>query len=134
MEDQKSVNMRSSLLARSPFKSKMITVGPIQEKVNLRDILSYVNQVFVLGEIGNYEEVTPCRFEWVDKIQKDCTEFDVNFEFLMCGTVFINPDGKEERYYGFNDMMKPSKKYKMKYDSKTKHRCLHEISFILSEE
>jgi protein gp37 len=113
-----------------PFRNKLVTVGPIQEYVDLRRLLPDICQVFILGEMGDKDTVTPCRCEWVAGIVEDCREYDVNCDLLMAGSVFVDPDGDLRYLNGFDKMMEVADEFGLHHVSETKRRYHHEPSLV----
>ena len=44
----------------------------------------------------NYDGARPCHFEWVKKLSNQCKKYDVTFDFIETGTVFVK-EGKTYR-------------------------------------
>jgi protein gp37 len=130
MEDQNAATVRAPYTWILPFKNKLITVGPIKEYVNLNKILPAICQVFVLGEMGQEDQVVPCDYKWVKKIKEDCEKHDTNFDLLMAGSVFIDDKGRRRVLKGFNEMMGIADEYELHYKSKTKRQYHHEPSLV----
>ena len=132
VESQEEFDRRWRISEALPFRRKLITVAPIQEYVDITPLLHVTDQVFVMGEMGDPNTVTPCELEWVRGIMDDCVEFDVNFDLLMAGTVFS--DGSSRRILmSYEDMMEPADEFGLHHESGTRSKCIHEPSFIFEE-
>lgn len=95
-ENQKRADERIPILHSLPFKHKGIMCAPLIGSVDIDRYLAegQIEQVLCGGE--NYDGSRPCRYEWVKLLYEQCKTYDVTFNFIETGTVFIK-DGK--RYH-----------------------------------
>lgn len=82
-----------------PFKHKGIMTAPLIGSVDIEKYLQegQIEQVLCGGE--NYDGSRECRYEWVKSLSDQCRRYDVTFNFIETGTVFI----KDGRRYHIRD-------------------------------
>lgn len=95
-ENQRRADERIPILLDLPFKHKGIMCAPYIGRVSIEKYLPFgqIEQVLCGGE--NYDGSRPCDFDWVKSLYAECVKYDVTFNFIETGTVFIK-DGK--RYH-----------------------------------
>ena len=95
-ENQQRTDERLPILLELPFKHKGVMCAPFIGEVSLKKYLAcgQIEQVICGGE--NYDGARPCNFDWVIKLYNECREYDVSFDFIETGTVFVK-DGKNYR-------------------------------------
>lgn len=98
-ENQRRADERLTLLLELPFQHKGVMCAPLIGPVDLEPYLQsgQIEHVSCGGE--NYDGARPCRFEWVEALQRQCRAADVTFSFIETGTVFI----KNSRRYRLPD-------------------------------
>ncbi len=125
-ENQKRADERIPILHKLPFKHKGIMAAPLIGEVDIDEYLAQgqIEQVLCGGE--NYDGSRPCRFEWVQRLYEQCRKYDVTFNFIETGTVFIK-DGKRYRI--------PDKRVQSQqaFRSGLNHKG-RDIKFILTDE
>ena len=67
-------------------------ISPVDAEEYLRTGL--IEEVLCGGE--NYDGARPCHYEWVKQLSDQCRKYDVTFDFIETGTVFVK-DGKTYR-------------------------------------
>lgn len=87
-ENQEKTELRLPVFQTVPAKRKYILVSPILEQVELGPFLAAgdIEMVSVGGE--SYENARICDFDWVKKIQEDCSQYGVTFDFHQTGSNF----------------------------------------------
>ena len=95
-ENQRRADERIPILFELPFKHKGIMAAPFIGPLDIGKYLAEgrIEQVLCGGE--NYDGSRPCRYEWVKSLSDQCRAYDVTFNFIETGTIFIK-DGK--RYH-----------------------------------
>ena len=95
-ENQRRADERIPILFELPFKHKGIMAAPFIGPLDIGKYLAegQIEQVLCGGE--NYDGSRPCRYEWVKSLSDQCRAYDVTFNFIETGTIFIK-DGK--RYH-----------------------------------
>ncbi len=95
-ENQRRADERIPILLDLPFKHKGIMCAPYIDKVSIKKYLpmGQIEQVLCGGE--NYDGSRPCDFDWVKSLRAECERYDITFNFIETGTVFIK-DGKTYR-------------------------------------
>ena len=92
-ENQRRADERIPIMLELPFKHKGIMTAPMLGAVDIDKYLAtgQIEQVLCGGE--NYDGSRPCRYEWVKALSDQCRKYDVTFNFIETGTVFIK-DGR----------------------------------------
>ena len=67
-------------------------IGPVDAEEHLRTGL--IEEVLCGGE--NYDGARPCHYEWVKLLSDQYRQYDVTFNFIETGTIFVK-DGKRYR-------------------------------------
>ena len=95
-ENQRRADERIPLLFQLPFKHKGIMTAPLIGAIDIEQYLQsgIIEQVLCGGE--NYDGSRPCHYDWVKKLSEQCCKYDVTFDFIETGSVFIK-DGKTYR-------------------------------------
>ena len=88
-ENQRRADERLSLLLDIPAKHKGFMaapfIGPVDAEQYLRT--GQIEEVLCGGE--NYDGARPCHYEWVKSLNDQCRRYDVTFDFIETGTVFV---------------------------------------------
>ncbi len=92
-ENQSRADERIPLLFQLPFKHKGIMTAPLIGAIDIEQYLQsgIIEQVLCGGE--NYDGSRPCHYDWVRQLSEQCRKYDVTFDFIETGSVFIK-DGK----------------------------------------
>lgn len=92
-ENQKRADERLSILLDIPAKHKGFMAAPFIGEVDAEKYLATGQFEEVLCGGENYDGSRPCHYEWVKKLSDQCRRYDVTFDFIETGTVFVK-DGK----------------------------------------
>ncbi|MDD2428302.1 MAG: DUF5131 family protein [Eubacteriales bacterium] len=92
VENQRTADVRLSVLAHLKIKHKNIIAQPLIERIDIEQHLTNVELVVVGGESDR--NARPLDYTWVLDIREQCRRADTHFEFRQCGTHFIK-DGKQ---------------------------------------
>jgi protein gp37 len=92
-ENQRRADERIPLLFQLPFKHKGIMTAPLIGAIDIEQYLQLgiIEQVLCGGE--NYDGSRPCHYDWVKQLSEQCRKYDVSFDFIETGSVFVK-DGK----------------------------------------
>lgn len=92
-ENQRRADERIPLLFQLPFKHKGIMTAPLIGAIDIEQYLQsgIIEQVLCGGE--NYDGSRPCHYDWVKQLSEQCRKYDVTFDFIETGSVFVK-DGK----------------------------------------
>lgn len=92
-ENQRRADERIPLLFQLPFKHKGIMTAPLIGAIDIEQYLQsgIIEQVLCGGE--NYDGSRPCHYDWVTQLSEQCRKYDVTFDFIETGSVFVK-DGK----------------------------------------
>lgn len=92
-ENQRRADERLPLLLDIPAKHKGFMAAPFIGEIDAAKYLAtgQIEEVLCGGE--NYDGARPCHYEWVKKLSEQCAAYDVTFNFIETGTVFVK-DGK----------------------------------------
>ncbi|MCQ2202038.1 MAG: phage Gp37/Gp68 family protein [Bacteroidales bacterium] len=95
-ENQQRADERLPILLDIPAKHKGFMAAPFIGEVDVEQYLAtgQVEEVLCGGE--NYDGARPCHYEWVKKLSDQCRKYDVTFDFIETGTVFVK-EGKTYR-------------------------------------
>ena len=95
-ENQKRADERLPILLDIPAKHKGFMAAPFIGEVDVEKYLAtgQIEEVLCGGE--NYDGARPCHYEWVKKLGDQCRKYDVTFDFIETGTVFVK-EGKTYR-------------------------------------
>ncbi|MCQ2195778.1 MAG: phage Gp37/Gp68 family protein [Paludibacteraceae bacterium] len=95
-ENQKRADERLPILLDIPAKHKGFMAAPFIGEVDVEKYLAtgQIEEVLCGGE--NYDGARPCHYEWVKKLSEQCRKYNVTFDFIETGTVFVK-DGKSYR-------------------------------------
>lgn len=88
-ENQKRADERLPILLSIPAKHKAIMVAPILSKVELTPYLQTGQFERVLADGENYDGNRPCYYEWIVLLHEQCKRFNVTFDFIGTGNIFI---------------------------------------------
>ena len=95
-ENQTRADERLPILIETPAKHRGFMaapyIGPVDAEEYLRTGL--IEEVLCGGE--NYDGARPCHYEWVKFLSEQCRKYDVTFDFIETGTIFVK-DGKTYR-------------------------------------
>lgn len=88
-ENQRRAEERLPLLLEIPAKHKGFMAAPFIGPVDAERYLAarQIEEVLCGGE--NYDGARPCHYEWVKSLSEQCTRYDVTFNFIETGTVFV---------------------------------------------
>lgn len=92
-ENQRRADERLSILLDIPAKHKGFMAAPLIGDVDAEKFLATGQFEEVLCGGENYDGARPCNYDWVKKLSDQCRKYDVTFDFIETGTVFIK-DGK----------------------------------------
>lgn len=95
-ENQLRADERLSILMDIPAKHKGFMAAPFIGEVDAEKYLSSGQFEEVLCGGENYDGSRPCHYEWVKKLGDQCRKYDVTFDFIETGTVFVK-EGKTYR-------------------------------------
>ncbi len=88
-ESQSAFDERWPVLEKVPAKHKGLSLSPLLTDIDITPALeSGQIELVSLGGEG-YGGTTPCRYEWMEKISRDCGEYGVNFVAESVGSVFV---------------------------------------------
>lgn len=92
-ENQRRADERIPLLFQLPFKHKGIMTASLIGAIDIEQYLQsgIIEQVLCGGE--NYDGSRPCHYDWVKQLSEQCRKYDVTFDFIETGSVFVK-DGK----------------------------------------
>ena len=92
-ENQTRADERIPLLLDLPSKHKGFMAAPLLGPIEAERYLAtgQIEQVLCGGE--NYDGARPCHYEWVKALSNQCRSYNVQFNFIETGTVFVK-DGK----------------------------------------
>lgn len=95
-ENQKRADERLPILLNTPAKHRGFMAAPYIGPVDAEKYLAtgMIEEVLCGGE--NYDGARPCHYEWVKLLSDQCRKYDVTFDFIETGTVFVK-DGKTYR-------------------------------------
>ena len=95
-ENQQRADERLSILLDIPARHKGFMAAPLIGEVDVERYLATGQFEEVLCGGENYDGARPCHYEWVKKLSDQCRRYDVTFDFIETGTVFVK-DGKTYR-------------------------------------
>ena len=88
-ENQVRADERLPILIATPAKHRGFMaapyIGPVDAEKYIRAGL--IEEVLCGGE--NYDGARPCHYEWVKQLSDQCRRYDVTFDFIETGTVFV---------------------------------------------
>jgi protein gp37 len=92
-ENQRWADERLPILLNTPAKHRGCMCAPYIGPVSLAPYLAdgKIEEVLCGGE--NYDGARPCDYQWVKQLSDECRQFNVTFNFIETGTVFVK-DGK----------------------------------------
>ncbi len=95
-ENQRRADERLPILIDIPARHKGFMAAPFIGEVDAGSYLStgQIEEVTCGGE--NYDGARPCHYDWVRKLYEQCRQYDVSFNFIETGSVFIK-DGRTYR-------------------------------------
>lgn len=96
-ENQKRADERLPILINTPAKHRGFMAAPYIGPVDAGEYLrtGLIEEVQCGGE--NYDGARPCHYEWVKQLSDQCRKYDVTFDFIETGTVFV----KDQKTYAF---------------------------------
>lgn len=88
-ENQCRADERLPVLLDIPAKHKGFMAAPFIGAIDARKYLAegWIEEVLCGGE--NYDGARPCHYEWVRDLSEQCALYDVTFNFIETGTVFV---------------------------------------------
>ena len=92
-ENQARADERLSILMEIPARHKGFMAAPFIGEVDAEKYLATGQFEEVLCGGENYNGSRPCHYDWVKLLSDQCRKYDVTFNFIETGTVFIK-DGK----------------------------------------
>ena len=95
-ENQARADERIPILLNTPAKHRGFMAAPFIGSIDAEKYLQTgkIEEVLCGGE--NYDGARPCHYEWVKQLSDQCRKYDVTFNFIETGTVFVK-DGKTYR-------------------------------------
>ena len=125
-ENQLRADERIPIMFELPFKHKGIMIAPLIGQINIDRYLrtGKIEQVICGGE--NYDGSRPCHYEWVKCLYDQCRRYNVTYNFIETGTVFIK-DGKQYRIPNKRIQSQQALRSDLNFKGK-------EIEFILKNE
>jgi protein gp37 len=92
-ENQRRSDERLPILLSTPARHRGFMSAPFIGPVDAAKYLAsgLIEQVLCGGE--NYDGARECHYEWVRSLSDQCRTYDVTFDFIETGTVFVK-DGK----------------------------------------
>ena len=104
-ENQIRADERLEILMNLPAKHKGFMAAPLIGEVDAEKYLSTgkIDEVLCGGE--NYDGARPCHFEWVKLLSDQCKRYNVTFDFIETGTIFV----KDGKFYTIKDKRTQSK-------------------------
>ena len=95
-ENQRRADERLPLLLDIPAKHKGFMAAPFIGPVDAEQYLKtgQIEEVLCGGE--NYDGARPCHYEWVKSLSDQCRRYEVTFDFIETGSVFVK-DGHSYR-------------------------------------
>jgi protein gp37 len=91
-ENQKRADERIPILVDEvKCKHKWINCAPLLEEINISDYLSTgkIESVTTSGERRINGNVRPTKFEWFKSLSQQCKQYNVHFEIMFLGNMFI---------------------------------------------
>jgi protein gp37 len=95
-ENPRRADERLPILLSIPAKHRGCMCAPYIGPVSLAPYLAEGKLEEVLCGGENYDGARPCHYEWVKQLSDECRRYDVTFDFIETGTVFVK-DGKTYR-------------------------------------
>lgn len=92
-ENEKRAKERLPIFLEIPSKRKGIMCAPMLSKIHLEEYLKTNQFEIVLVDGENYEGNRPLYFDWVKILYEECIKYNIEFQFIGTGNVFIK-DGK----------------------------------------
>lgn len=88
-ENQRRADERLPILVDIPAKHRGFMAAPFIGPVDAYRFLATgkIEEVLCGGE--NYDGARPCHYDWVKSLSDQCATYDVTFNFIETGTVFI---------------------------------------------
>ena len=113
-ENQKRLEERMPYLLDVPAKHRWVSLKPFIGEVDIAPYLATGKIETVLAGGENYLGSRPLHYEWVQKVDDACVEYDVQLIFGQTGNVFVK-DGKEYKIRNRTDQMVQALKSGMHY-------------------
>ena len=88
-ENQRRADERLPILVDIPAKHRGFMAAPFIGPVDASRFLATgkIEEVLCGGE--NYDGARPCHYDWVKSLSDQCATYDVTFNFIETGTVFV---------------------------------------------
>lgn len=88
-ENQRRADERLPILVDIPAKHRGFMAAPFIGPVDAGRFLATgkIEEVLCGGE--NYDGARPCHYDWVKSLSDQCATYDVTFNFIETGTVFV---------------------------------------------
>lgn len=103
-ENQKRVDERIPYLIELPAKHKWVSIKPFIGEVDLSEYLATGEIETVLAGGENYLGSRPLHYEWVEKLNRQCSDAGVRLIFAQTGNIFVK-DGKEYKIRNRTEQM-----------------------------
>lgn len=94
VENQKRADERIPILLDIPAKHKGIMAAPLLSEIYIEPYLRNNQIEHIIADGENYRGARPCNYNWIKSLYEQCKSYNVKFEFLGTGDIFIK-DGKE---------------------------------------
>ena len=88
-ENQRRSDERLPILLDIPAKHKAFMIAPILSEAHVEKYLATNQFEQVLCDGENYDGDRPCYYEWIKSLHDQCKEYDVSFNFIGTGNVFV---------------------------------------------
>jgi len=119
-ENQRRAEERIPILLELPFKHKGIMTAPLLGPIEIAPYLAtgQIEQVLCGGE--NYDGSRPCHYDWVKRLSEQCRQYQITFNFIETGTVFIK---NRRKYHIPNKQLQAQQAYRsgLNYQGKPMH-------------
>ncbi|MBO4544005.1 MAG: DUF5131 family protein [Bacteroidales bacterium] len=88
-ENQKRADERLPVLLDMPAKHKGFMAAPLIGAIDVEKYLqtNQIEEVLCGGE--NYDGSRPCHYEWVKSLSDQCRRYNVTFDFIETGSIFV---------------------------------------------
>ncbi len=107
-ENQQRAEERLSILQGIPAKHRGFMCAPLLSGIEVEEFLATGAFEVVLCGGENYDGARPCHYEWVARLSEQCRKYNVTFDFVETGTVFIKdgcryhiPDKRKQSIQAF---------------------------------
>lgn len=100
-QNQIRADERLPIYLNLPLKHYTILAQPLIQKIDIEKFLQNykVDQVVAEGQHHHYpytyQEVRPCKYDWVKSLYQQCKKTNTNFSLTLTGTKWINQNQEE---------------------------------------